>query len=608
MEYPRRSPEAPVAPQEREGAERTPEAAEAAAEAAEAEEAAKEFESEEAAFVSAGDAEFARVTAVPDVPKEELDADPDLQAAKREIDEIAAQGRNTTGAFKMRLAGIGARMKRFGRAIVAGAVLSGSAMNVAEAAPPPDRGPKLEHVEKGTSAPAWKDVLAETTEAALHDDDLRKERGEAVRQEFVDALGSWDQERARTDAAAIAGIDLSKVSRDGYKKVEVWSEKTFRERSAKEAFPLDPMMDAMAENDEIRFRPSRFLKPDGHVDADKVKKGATHEFLHAITNEEVPGAGGRQERLWDREGVPQDLNEGVTELFALRVAQKEGVRIENQQSYAGGDLVAARLLEGLVGKEALFADFLQGKTDGLRKAIDAKLGAHAADKILSRHMDLGDAGEGNAIILEIARAAGKAGIDVGKLWGDAKAEGFLDDVRVGPDGNSVTVSRDIEGKGVLSNTFFSDDAPLSPHAKPLRVYVSTLKGGPRFGADSPAAAAEGIRRNVALTEKAHAETESQFAAYPKSDFTSEQVRQQTLLETAANKAAEEIQAAKAKGENVVGTDVFFNARELVAPLQAAYDKASTPAEKAAVRLQIEQATEKAVQDVVRAAKAGVAKK
>src|SRR5688572_8980790 len=395
-------------PKTPEGLEKKPELPEAAAEAPEdapevdsaVEDAGKEFEAAGAELTTFGSAELARVTA--EATPDELD-DPELAAARQEIDDVAAQGKAATEKHKGRLASIGSKLKRWGRAALAGAVISGSAMPAGEAmAAGPDRGPKVEHVEKGKQAPRWTEVVAATENDAMNDADLLAERGEAGRKEFVEATKSFDQELARKDAAELAGLDVAKLGKDGFKKVEIWSEKTFRDRQNREFPPLPDSMDAQADNDEIRLRPSRFLEADGSVDAGKVKKGLTHEFLHVVATTE--NADGQQERLWDKAGVSHELNEGVTELYALRIAQKEGVKIENHQAYAGGNLVAARLIEGVVGQKALYADYVEGKTDRLKAGLDAKFSKGSADKILAKRMEVGEEGDALAIVMELARS------------------------------------------------------------------------------------------------------------------------------------------------------------------------------------------------------------
>ncbi|HTM67789.1 MAG TPA: hypothetical protein VL426_00680 [Candidatus Binatia bacterium] len=602
-----RGPEKPEAvPDEAAEARAERPAAEAEALDQEVEDAGKEFEAASAELAGLGAAELSRVTA--DAAPDELD-DPELAEARQEIDAIAGQAKATTEKHKGKLAGIGSRLKRWGRAALAGAVISGTALPSAEAFAGQEKaGQKVEHVEKGGEAPPWNEVIGATEKAVMADADLAAERGEDGRREFMEGLKGFDQERARSDAAEIAGIPLSKVSRDGFRKVEVWSEKKFQAEKAKSFPPLPNTMDAQAENDEIRLRASRFLTPDGHVDQDKMKKGATHEFLHVVSTVDRPD--GHQERAWDQQGVPHDLNEGVTELFALRIAEKEGSKIEHHQAYAGGPLVAARLLEGVVGKEALFADFLQGKTDGIKRALDAKLGAGAADRVLSRHLAVGQEGEGLAVVMELARA----GVDVEKAWGEAKAEGFLDDLKVSPDKHALTVSRDIEGKMRLSNTLVDDGERLSPDVAALRVFVFTHNEGKPYDAAGVAQAARGVDRGVDIAARTRAGMAKEFAGlaaqYEAAKAAGDQERLRQLDAPAElDKILEQnlpgnIEQAKReainKGENVEDPNVMFNIGGTLAELQAAYGAAKTPEAKAAARSAIETATEKAARAAAKA--------
>ncbi|HTK05182.1 MAG TPA: hypothetical protein VL500_06350, partial [Candidatus Eisenbacteria bacterium] len=144
---PERPESAPV-----EVAETSVERPEAGAEAVdrEVEDAGKEFESAGAELAGLGAAELARVTA--DAAPDELD-DPELTEARQELDVVAAQGKAAAEKHKGRLAAIGSKLKRWGRAALAGAIISGSVLPAAEAMAAPDKGPKVEHVEKGKPAP-----------------------------------------------------------------------------------------------------------------------------------------------------------------------------------------------------------------------------------------------------------------------------------------------------------------------------------------------------------------------------------------------------------------------------------------------------------------------
>lgn len=548
------------------------------------------------------------VMAPGDVPASELAGDAAFAESQKEMGAVQDEARGLVGRTKDRLSGVLAKLKRFGRVAAAAGVIAGAAFPASEAeAHEPGPRQRIEHVEKETSAPAWGAVVAATEKSVMNDADLLQERGEAGRREFMEAITSWDQERARNHAAELAGLDPAKVSRDGYRKVEVWSEKEFRARQNREFPPLPDGMDAQAENDEIRFRPSRFLESDGTVDKGKVHKGATHEFLHVMTT--LENADGRQERLWDGAGVPHELNEGVTELFALRVAQKEGIAIENHQAYAGGNLVAARLIEGVVGQKALYADFLEGKTDRIKGALDAKFGKGAAERILARRVDVGQEGDTLAMVMEMARS----GADVKQLWADAKAEGFLDDLAVSPDGKAVTISRDIEGKGVLVNTLVDEGEPVSKDMPVVRVFTSTLKAGMAYGDANVQKAAAGVQRVTDIGNKTREALKAQL------DGLAEEYRRvqkagdleqlkkldppekmpEIFAQIAPDQIVEAKKAAALRGEYVADPNIFFNTREAVSALQKAYETATTPEAKAAARAAVEQANEQAARDAAK---------
>lgn len=549
------------------------------------------------------------VTAPNDVSASELAGDAAFVESQKEMGAVQDEARGLVGRTKDKLSGVLAKLKRYGRAGLAAGVIAGAAFPASEAAAhEPGASQKVEHVEKEKGPTRWNAVLEATEREVMQDEDLREQMGEAGRREVLESIKSWNQEQARQHAADLAGLDVAALSKDGYKSVEIWSEKEFLAEQAKSFPRLPDNMDAQADNDRIRFRASRFLGPDGKVDVGKVHKGATHEFLHVITTAEA-GPDGEQERLWDKAGVPHEFNEGVAELLALRVAQKEGVSLENHQAYAGGTLAAARLVEGIVGQKALYADFLEGKTGRFKGAIDAKLGKGAADRIFAKRMALGEEGDTLAMILELS----KAGADVRALWEQAKAEGFMDDVTVAADGKAVTISRDIEGKMVLANTFVSEGERVSDDIPVMRVIASTLKAGVQYGNEGVAKTAAGIHRLGEVKEEARRQLRKELDALAEEYRAAQRAGDEKKLkqldppenmpavyaQVEPGRVQEAVRQAELRGDNLGDANAHFNTRDAVVDLQKRYEAAATPEEKAAARRQIEAANEQAARDAAK---------
>lgn len=543
-----------------------------------------------------------------DVPASELAGDAAFAESQKEMGAVQDEARGLVGRTKDKLSGVLTKLKRYGRVATAAGVIAGAAFPASEAAAH-DPGPrqKVEHVEKEKGAAPWNAVLEATERKVMGDKELLDQMGEAGRREMLESITSWDQERARQAAADLAGLDVEKIGRDGYKSVEIWSETEFRARQ-EQAFPrLPDNMDAQADNDRIRFRASRFLRPDGKVDVGKVHKGAAHEFLHVITTAET--GGGEQERLWDKAGVPQEFNEGVAELLALRMAQKEGVSLENHQAYAGGNLAAARLVEGVVGQKALYADYLEGKTDRIKGAIDAKFGKGSADRIFAKRMDLGEEGDTLGMVLELS----KAGADVRALWEQAKAEGFMDDVTVAADEKAVTISRDIEGKMLLANTFVSEGERVSDDIPEMRVIASTLKAGIQYGNEGVAKAAAGVHRLAEVKEGARQQLRKEIDALAEEYRAAQRAGDEKKLkeldppenmpaiyaQAEPGRMQEALRQAHARGDGLADANAHFNTRDAVADMQKRYEAAATAEERSAVRRQIESANEQAARDAAK---------
>lgn len=568
-------------PQERESGERKPEQAEAAPEAVdeEVDEAAKEFESEGESFEALGKAEFDRVTAAADLPKGEIDADPDVQDAKRELGEVAAQGRGVVDSFKGRLSGVGSRLKRWGRAALAGAVISGSAMNVAEAATPPDRGPQLEHVEKGPER-ATTESMAERIkkDAKLHADLLGRfgseEAAARAEAEFGEAFDGWNEERTRQDLAALAGLDARAVSKDTFKGIVLLSEADAAARHMAGGISAEAGKD-----DTIYFRASRFVGPDGSIDASRLRHTLDHEKGHVLTStDQLDPASGEQVRMWDMAGVPHELNEGVTELLALRAAERRGEKLKDQ-SYAGGNLVAARLLEGIIGTEAIARDYLTGGTGNIKTALEKQLGPGAFDQIMrgdfpSPEKTKVDRPEGLARIMDIigaADAAGKGAL-IDQAWRDAKTrDGYGEDMIITPDRKGVILSKDIgEDVGATASGVF-EGAPAVPGGEPTRVFV-WLNAGEGFSAPGSAEkVGEGIMNAAAINEATERELLPQYAA--ESGFATDPKLQQLYRDNLQQERINRFSQAFSQGVAVDTPRVVVDARLRLRPFVEEYKKA-----------------------------------
>jgi hypothetical protein len=571
--------ETPPAPQERERAERPPERPETAPEALDeaVDKAADDFESEGAAFEAFGRAEFERVTGG-DIPKEELDADPQVRDAKRELEDVASQSRVLVDSFKGRLAGFGSRLKRWGRAALAGAVISGSAMNVAEAATPPDHGSKLEHVEKGKPGDSVAVRAIET---------LRADKGMAAQftpeqlQAFEGALARWDGPKMERALADIAGLDAAALAKEGVKEIRLLSDAELRVMAERDPKNVDPKMKAVTSNDRVLLRASAFVGRDGAIDGGEVLHTVAHESNHAEHSRSDSIKHGEQVRPWDAV-LPHGVQEGVTEVLALRGLERLGEKSKDQ-SYAGGNFAAGFLLDKVVGTRALAHDYLTGGTDQMRAALGEKFGRAGADRILRKHFysGMGSTGaepEALSTAVDIIREAKRAGMDVGALLGTAAAEGVVERMQAVGDGEGVVLSKEIpnDAVGAVASAAVEDRVPLTPHAPPVRVHVLSQGYGARQADVDFAALGKKIREGASAIEAARAEFIR--ANGLDEDFEDDPV--------AAESYAAAIDAALVKAGQITPGETFnvvVNAADEMRPLRDSLAKATTRAERDAIR-------------------------
>ncbi|HSD12955.1 MAG TPA: hypothetical protein VLC10_05335 [Patescibacteria group bacterium] len=597
MEIPRETPEAAPSEREKPAAE-SPEIAPEAVDAA-IEKTAKEFASEEAAIEAFGEAELDRVTSAADIPKEEFGADPGFQEAKRELGDVAAQGKSTVDSFTKRLSGVGARMKRLGRAIVAGAVLSGSAMNVAEAAQPPDHGPKLEHVEKAR-AKTPQEVRREAKETMLARADvldqikatLRKEIGsdkdaEKIRAEFAEEIERWHEEEVDAEFAKLARMSPEAFARKRLSEVVILTDEQVAELHRQD--PLqDTEFNAMFKDGKMFLKVSEFIQ-DGKLQKGIVQHAQTHENAHKL--HEVPSPGDPDDliRPWDRLGVSPDIGEGAAEALAIAVDRNRGIDA-GYQAYAGGNLAAGRLLQEAVGMETLAKDFLNGTVDGTRAALDRKFGLGAGDAALSVHFmkktTMEDAGkrmpEGLATVMDLVRA----GVDHGKAWREAKdKEGYTERMDVSADGHSVVLTKDIRGELVVANGVFEDPDPLSPNSPPLRLFAMPVPSADRPTEKYVEMAAEALGNTAEINERVVTEFQAKFKDAFGPDFMNDPTARKLYLENVAMERVVARGEAGAAGKLTAEFNLVLDLRSDLAPMRERYRKAA-PEERGRIQAEM----------------------
>lgn len=547
-----------------------------------------------------------RVMAPADVPASELAGDAAFTDAQKEVGAVQDEARGLVGRTKDKLSGVLAKLKRYGRAGLAAGVIAGAAFPASEAAAhEPGPGPKIEHVEKGPDGPAAPaEVRREAADRLLSDAAMKSEfvgrygsaeAAEAKLKEFAATIEGWDEEASNREWAALGGIGTDKLVGGNYRKMEVWSEARHQEELANNPnFPKD--FNAWAENDVIVFKASSFLGKDGAVDVAKLRHAAEHEKGHVLTTAERT-KGGEQQRLWDKEGVAHGMNEGVTELLSLRLAERRGEKVPDQ-AYAGGNFAAARLLEGVVGTDVLAADYLEGKTDRIKDALEKKLGPGSFEKVMEGDfpsLEKAFVPKPDALsnALDIVRLCKEAGVDAKAIWEQAKREGVREDLVISPDGRGVAVVKDVGGELRVANAAVDDDAPLSADGQTLRAFVGTTFSGTRLDGEGTAALAAGLQERMRIEDAVKKEWAAKF------DLTKEPEMRQVVEENVRAGVEQAVNAARAARVNVADTLVPVDASDMLSALQKEYSAAATPEAKAAIRAKAGEQTLTAARDAIK---------
>lgn len=591
-----RNPETRATPVESkiEGAETVEQAVDAASEVVDA----------KAAAITG--AESGAIMAPKDVDAAELSGDADFADAKRELGAVQDEARGLVGRTKEKLSGVLAKLKRYGRAGLAAGVIAGAAFPASEAsAHEPGPASKIERVEKGPDrAMTPAEVRRDAVERMLGDAAMKAEfvarygsteAAEAKLKEFAAALDGWDEEASNRDWAALGGMHADKLAGGNYRRMEVWSEARHQEELKKNPnFSKD--FNAWAENDVIVFKAASFIGEDGAIDVAKLRHAAEHEKGHVLTTAERV-KGGEQQRMWDKEGVAHGMNEGITELLSLRLAERRGEKVPDQ-AYAGGNFAAARLLEGVIGTETLAADYLEGKTDRIKAAVEKKLGAGAFEKIMEGDfpsIEKAFVSKPDALsnALDIVRLCNDAGIDAKAIWEQAKREGVREDLVIAPDGRGVAVVKDVGGELRVANAAVDDDAPLAAGGPTLRTFVGTTFSGARLDGEGTAALAAGLQERMRIEDA----VKKEWAA--KVDLTKEPGMRSLVEENVRSEIEQKVNAARAAGTNVADVLVPVDASEMLSALQKEYSAATTPEAKAAIRARAGEQTLAAARDAIK---------
>lgn len=422
-----------------------------------------------------------RIVNASDTTEEERRGMPELEAAARELTAIQGDAERLARKTKGSLGGLLAKAKSYGRGIAGAAALLG-AVSFTEGCATMGRAATsgLEQLERQPDRPSAEQVHREAVDAILADKALLAELGPENVKELAAAVDVWDEKKIDAAIHDISGVDPARLEKERMRSVRVLSDAEWaKEKEKDEGFSLTAM--AVTENDETKLRASAFTGKEGKIEGREVRHTLTHEKIHGTTTNSENIIMDQQQRFWDAEGVPTDLNEGVTELMATRVMEKIGEKPDDQ-SYAGGNFAAAYLLERLVGTKDLAADFFEGKTGRIKASLDAKFGKGTGNEILRDRFDpivkiMYSRPEGLAAALETLKLAAGTGTDLNAWAEQSKRDGVLEDYRFFEKGEGLTITKEIGGKLVVANAAIEGSTRPIPGGRPLRFMAGTTVGG-----------------------------------------------------------------------------------------------------------------------------------
>lgn len=416
-------------------------------------------------------------------------------ALRQETESVISEMREAGALAKSRLQQI---LKRIGRAarpfIVAGGLLGATSFTEACATASGGQRPEVGYALKSEAIPDFEDVKKE---ALLDFDskkaDLAKEIGEENLVELRGVLERFDAQSMKQKIEEEFGVEID----EGVRKIALLTEAAVKKLKKEHPdWGIDkPSVMAMCFNDELLIKVKGFVRSDGKFDAAEMSRTLYHELNHVFTTDRrLRSFDGDQKRIWTAsQNISPAFNEGVTELMRWRlspdVAGKEG------QAYAGGEFMAAYLVEQLVGTKVLGKDYFSGKSKDLRAALDEKLGIGAAEKIFANEfgisMGVGFDPEGLATVFRLVKLSEARGIDVEGFFAKARFEGIKERVRLvkGAAGkvSGVFFTKEIEEEPLVYSGVLEAESSVDNFSPQIKVFVIPGPGSAaNFDVDSQA--------------------------------------------------------------------------------------------------------------------------
>ncbi|KPJ85191.1 hypothetical protein AMJ57_04015 [Parcubacteria bacterium SG8_24] len=466
------------------------------------------------------------------IPPEVAEKDQELKGLVDELKGVRQETGRISRRAQGRLKGLMTRLAEVGRGKVLAAVLLAAASftEACAAVRPPVERPRIEEVVQ-TPEVRSRRVRSQAIEAMFRNEALMEQLGRMNVDRLAGVIGDFDEQKMNLAIAEMAGVDPAVLDARGWKEIIVLSDAEIEAMQGGEVPPdrkwighLTGTTVAVHLKGRIAIRASRLMKGD-QIDTGKLFSTMVHEKNHVLTTPDGEDDSTLEHFAeLERGGVSRSLNEGLTELLAVRISEKLGHRPESQ-GYAGGEFASAYLLERLVGTKVLAEAYFKGQPEKIRQALAAKIGKAGegeADRILrSRYATefqvLYSAPEGVSTVFDIIQACRRAGIDIAAEYRKAaQADGIGERLHLSDDGRLVVLAKEVKGR-IIPVAVYEGEERLSPNTPPLRLHLTA-------GLGNVAAEIAADRNQIKLTAESVMEIE-EAAAMP--DITADELTEFT---------------------------------------------------------------------------------
>jgi len=405
----------------------------------------------------------------------------DVRRAAEELADIQQQAAALGVQTRGRISGLSSRLRSmFVGGMVTLSALAGAAPQARaaehEAGPAP--------VEQVEARPDFDEIKQATLERVANDRDLLAAVGAENLEIIKRALQRYDARQVNAIAARLGGIDPARTAGETPVEINILSVAGARRLEKVDSTLMLEGVSGAESTDRIYILPEKRLDANGRLTEESVLGTLVHEQLH-VTNS--PGVSDRNEMY--ATGTTMTIHEGMTEMLSTRVMKELGVE-QRIQSYGGGTLASAYLMERILGTQEFTRLYFEGDMDAINEALTQRLGKEGANAVLNVRMGvisrlLGEA-QGMSTTLEIAQRAKLAGVDVEQVASEAAANGIRERIVVAEDANMVVLSKESLTGELDQDIIFDTGVHVSPHAFPIRVSIDTRH--PRQGVTAEKAA------------------------------------------------------------------------------------------------------------------------